>query len=143
MLTLTVADLLNAGRPEQVPADRNAALTRLEVAETHLVTAGALVAVDNDVAYTALYDAARKAIVAHMLANGLRTPARMGAHEAVGIYAQEAIPDPTGSMAQFQQMRRRRNKSEYDNLLLGRQDVEADLRHAANIVAAVKAEFAR
>jgi hypothetical protein len=142
MPTLTVADLLNAGRLEHVPADRTAALTRLQVAETHLVTAAALVGVDNDVAYTALYDAARKAIVAHMLANGLRAPARMGAHEAVGIYAKESIPDPAGSMTQFQQMRRRRNKSEYDNLLLGRQDVETDLRHATNIVAAVRADLA-
>ena len=142
MPTLTIADLLNAGRLEHVPADRTAALTRLQVAETHLVTAAALVTVDNDVAYTALYDAARKAIVAHMLANGLRAPARMGAHEAVGIYANESIPDPAGSMTQFQQMRRRRNKSEYDNLLLGRQDVETDLRHATNIVAAVRSELA-
>ena len=37
-------------------------------------------------------------------------------------------------------MRRRRNNSEYDNLLLSRQDIEADPRHATNIVAAVKAD---
>ena len=81
------------------------------------------------------------AIAAHMLANGLRAPARLGAHDAVGSYAEEVIPDPTGSITEFQRMRRRRNKGEYDNLVLGRQDVEVDLRHARNIVAAVKADL--
>jgi len=76
-----------------------------------------------------------------MLANGVRAQRRMGAHEAVGIYAEAAIPDPTGSITEFQRMRRRRNKSEYHNIVLGHQDVEADLNHATNIVAAVKADL--
>lgn len=141
MSKLAVADLLNVGRLERVPADRSAALSRLPKTDTHLATAAALIGIDNDMAYTALYDAARKAIAAHMLANGLRAPARTGAHEVVGIYAEEAIPDPTGSVTEFQKMRRRRNKSEYDNIVLGRQDVEADLHHASNIAAAVKADL--
>jgi len=98
--TPAVAALINAGHLERVHPDRAIALERLPKAETHLKTAATLVALDNDMAYTALYDAARKAIAAHMLANGLRAPAKTGAHEAVGIYAEEAIPDPTGSITE-------------------------------------------
>jgi hypothetical protein len=79
----TVADLLTAGRLEPVPADFATALARLARAEQHLATAAALAGRDNDVAYTSLYDAARKAVTAHLLANGLRVPARPGAHEVV------------------------------------------------------------
>jgi len=135
----TVADLVAAGRLERVPADAHLAGLRLATAEKHLATAAGLVGVDNDVAYTTLYDAARKAITAHMLANGLRAKATARAHEAVGVYAEERVMDPTGSIRGFQAIRRRRNKSEYQDLSLGELDVIADLAHAPNIVTAVKA----
>ncbi len=93
---------------------------------------------DAEIAYTALYDAARKAVTAHMLAEGLRVPSGQGAREAVGIYAIERISDATGSVAHYQRLRRTRNRSEYNDLVLGRAQLEADLRHATNIVAAVR-----
>lgn len=136
---LTVADLVRAGRLEVVPADRASALVRLARADQHLATAAALIGQDNEVAYGSLYDAARKAVTAHMLANGLRPPAKPGAHEAVGIYAVSRLTDATGSIGQFQRLRRRRNRSEYDDIIIGRQDVEVDLQHARDIVAAVRA----
>jgi hypothetical protein len=138
---LTVQQLLAAGRIEVVPTDVAAAQSRLITAQRHLVTAKSLVDVDTEMAYCALYDAARKAATAHMLANGFRAPAKPGAHETVGLYAAEKIADPSGSMGQFQRMRRRRNKAEYDDIVLGAQDVEADLVHARNIVNAVAAEL--
>lgn len=136
---LNVDDLLRSGRLEVVPADRAAALVRLARAEQHLDTAAALVGHDNEVAYGSLYDAARKAVTALMLANGFRVPAKPGAHEAVGIYAVNVLTDPSGSVSQFQRLRRRRNKSEYDDIIVGRQDVENDLHHARDVVAAVRA----
>jgi RecA/RadA recombinase len=136
---LNVDDLLRSGRLEVVPADRAAALVRLARAEQHLDTAAALVGHDNEVAYGSLYDAARKAVTALMLANGFRVPAKPGAHEAVGIYAVNVLTDPSGSVSQFQRLRRRRNKSEYDDIIVGRQDVENDLQHARDEVAAVRA----
>lgn len=36
-------------------------------------------------------------------------------------------------------MRRRRNKSEYDDLVVGRADLDADLEHAEAIIEAVRA----
>ncbi len=137
----TVADLVAAGRLERVPADSPLALQRLGTAEKHLATATGLVGTDNEVAYTTLYDAARKAITAHMLAHGLRAKATARAHEAVGIYAEERVIDPTGSIRAFQGIRRRRNKSEYEDMSLGEQDVLADLAHTRNIVAAVRADL--
>lgn len=122
-MTPTVAEMVRAGRLEAVPVDLATAASRLSRAEQHLATATALLGQDNEVAYGSLYDAARKAITAHMLAHGLRAPARPGAHETVGLYASERVPDPTGSVAQFQRMRRRRNKSEYDDMVVGTQDV--------------------
>lgn len=123
---LSVAELLRSGRLEVVPADRATAAVRLARAEQHLDTAAALIGHDNEVAYGSLYDAARRAVTAHMLANGLRAPAKPGAHEAVGIYAVIRLTDPSSSVLQ----RLRRNRSEYDDIIVGRQDVETDLQHA-------------
>jgi hypothetical protein len=134
-----IGELLDAGRLEIVPPDRVVAELRLERAAHHLTTAAALIAVDGEVAYTALYDAARKSVTAHMLTHGIRVRSGAGAHEVVGIYAIERIPDLTGGVAQYQRLRRTRNRSEWNDFVLGRAQIEADLRHATNIVAAVRA----
>lgn len=90
-------------------------------------------------AYAALYDAARKALTAHLLAHGLRASNRAGAHEAVGVYGASEVHDPTGSVGRFQAMRLRRNRSEYQDRPVGVQEVAADLVYARAIVAAVAA----
>lgn len=116
-----VGDLLAAGRLERVPADREAALIHLARAEQHLSTAAGLVGQDNEVAHGSLYDAARIVITAHVLAHGLRATARARAHETVGLHAVGRIVDGGGSVARFDRLRRRRNRSEYDDLVLGDQ----------------------
>lgn len=133
--------MLAIGRLEQVPADPATAQARLLRADQHLTTAAGLVGIDNDVAYTSLYDAARKAITAHMLAHGLRAPGKTGAHQAIGDYALERVPDPSGAVADFQRLRKRRNRSEYDDILIGYLDVAADLEVAKRIVAAVRTDL--
>ena len=93
-------------------------------------------------AYTALYDAARKAATAHMLARGIRASTRKpGAHEAVAIYLAEVVPDPRGSVGKFQRIRSKRNASEYRDLVVGEREIASDLVHATNIVAAVRADL--
>lgn len=136
-LPRAVAALITARRIEQVPADRPSALVRLARAEDKLDAARKIAAIDVEVAYVTGYDAMRIAVTAHMLAAGYRVRAIVGAHEAVGIYAEAVIATP--SAPEFQRMRRRRNKAEYDDIAIGRADLTADLAHAEAIIEAVRA----
>jgi len=141
-MALSVADLLAAGRLERIAPDRNAALVRIAKAEQHLATAQMLLGHDNEVAYTALYEAARKAATAHMLARGIRaSTSKPGAHEAVGIYLAESVPDPKASVGKFHRLRKRRNATEYRDLVIGEREIASDLVHATNIVAAVRGDL--
>ncbi len=123
-----VAALLNARRLEVVPADRATALLRLARAQEKFAAAEKIALFDIDIAYVTAYDAMRIAITAHMLASGYRVRAVNGAHEAVGLYAEATIQAP--SISEFQRIRRRRNKAEYDDIVIGRADLIADLDHA-------------
>ena len=141
-MALSVEALLVSGRLERVAPDQSAASLRITKAEQHLATAQMLLGRDNEVAYSALYDAARKAATAHMLAQGIRaSTSKPGAHEAVGIYLAEVVPDPTESVGKFQRMRSKRNATEYRDLVVGEQEITSDLIHATNIVAAVRADL--
>jgi hypothetical protein len=67
---------------------------------------------DPNGAYALLYDAARKAVDAHMLANGFRVQkSRLGTHEAIGQYAVATLrKDPDKRhIDSFDRMRRNRN----------------------------------
>jgi hypothetical protein len=79
----------------------------------------------------------RIAVTAHMLSLGYRVRAIAAAHEAVGIYAEAMIISP--STSEYQRMRRRHNKAEYDDITIGSADLAADLAHAAAIIRAVRA----
>ena len=120
-----VAALVTAGRLERVPADGPRALTRLTRAEEKLAAARKIAEIDVEVGYVTAYDATRIAVTAHLLANGYRVRPIEGAHEAVGVYAEALINSPSAS--EFQRMRRRRNKSEYDDITIGRADLTTDL----------------
>jgi HEPN domain len=140
-----VAGLRRTGRLQQVPEDRDAARARLTVAEQHLATASRLLAegMDLEIAYVALYDAARKAITAAMLAAGIRAANRAGAHEAVAIWAAEVLGPGCAAARRFDALRRRRNRSEYDDMVLSGTDVTVDLVVAVDIVAAAGRVIAR
>lgn len=125
-----------ARRLEAVPADRPTAITRLERAVEKLDAARAIVQIDVEIAYLTAYDATRIAVTAHMLANGYRARPIARAHEAVGDYAEAMLATP--SAAQFHALRRRRNKAEYDDIIVSRADFDADLVHAEAIIDAVK-----
>lgn len=131
-----VAGLLRTGRLQAVPADPGTARTRIAVADQHLATARRLLAEDLDleIAYVALYDAARKAVTAAMLAAGLRAANRAGSHEAVAIWCAETLGPRCPAARRFDALRRRRNRSEYDDLLLSGTDVAVDLDDALDIL---------
>jgi hypothetical protein len=136
----SIADLLSQGPLERIAADCDEAREILSTAEKHLLSAERLLSDDPAGAYQLLYDAARKATSADMLANGYRAKSdRPGAHAAVVLYAEEALRtsgDPE-ALQNFDRMRRSRNRTEYGPLAVGRAQVETDLGHARSIVRAV------
>ena len=139
----TVAQLLQDGRLEPVNADVAAAWERVEEAKRHLVSSASLAGSDGPLAYVALYDAARKAVAAHMLANGYRPANQVGAHQTVVLYAEAALAQSGAGPAvvAFDRMRRVRNRSEYGQSVIGAQVLATDLAHAQSIVVAVEADL--
>src|SRR5665647_2164839 len=92
-----VEDLLTEEHLEQVPANPDEAQYLLGRARAHLGTAAREVEADPEIAYDALYAAARKALTAVLRQQGLR-PTRAGGHEAV-IQATEAqLVPPLGAV---------------------------------------------
>lgn len=141
----SIAALLAEGRLAGVTPDTAEARQMLAQAEAHLRTAAAAAADDPAGAYQLLYDAARKAAAADMLANGYRVKAdRPGAHAAVVAYAQEALSGEAdeNALQNFDRMRRHRNRSEYGAATPTQRQVDADLAHARAIVNAVVTRLA-
>lgn len=132
--------LLEKGLLERVEHDPRAARELLGEADRHLTSAVRIAFDDPNGAYQLLYDAARKAIVAHMTAGGYRVvKGRPGAHETTGRYGSAALASAEAAMANFDRMRRNRNRSEYELRFFDLDEVAADLEHARAIVAAVAA----
>jgi hypothetical protein len=131
-----VTALITAQRLERVPADLPSAQARLSRAEDKLAAARKIAAIDIEIAFVTAYDATRIAVTAHMLSIGYRVRVVARAHEAVGTYAEAMLKTP--SAFEFQRMRRRRNKAEYDDIVIGQADLAADLGHAQAIIDAVR-----
>jgi hypothetical protein len=77
--------------------------------------------------------------VSDLIRDRLRTTVRPRAHEAVGLYALDALSssDRLASIEYFDRMRRKRNRTEYGVRTFGAAEIERDHRHSAAIVAAV------
>ena len=135
----TIQELLDKGRLEIIAADRVGAAAKLEEAKRHLQSAAVVADSDAEGAYSLLYDAARKAIDAHMLAHGYRaSKKKLGAHEATARYAAAAIGGDYATDAfSLDRMRRQRNRSEYDIWHISQPTLERDLEHAQRLVSAV------
>ena len=138
----TVDELLRDGRLERVTADTRGAWEWIEEAKRHLRSSEVLAGSDQSLAYVALYDAARKAVVAHMLANGYRATNQLGAHQAVVLYSEATLADRAQEhVAAFDRMRRLRNRSEYGHQVIGEQLLASDVVHARGVVAVVEADL--
>lgn len=129
--------LLAGGRLERVPPDQDAAASMLQESQRHLLSVVQIMDLDPTGAYSLLYDGARKAVAAHMLASGYRAaPNRPGAHAAVVAYAAVALED--GRLADivrgFDRMRRTRHRVEYESAIIGSAQIETDLKRAHEIV---------
>lgn len=135
--------LLDEGRIEAVEPDIGVAKNKLEEAKRHLASAAAIADDDPEGAYSLVYDAARKAVDAHMLANGYRaSKSKVGAHEATARYVEAVIGGAYAADARaFNRMRKQRNRTEYGNWHISSSTLDTDSVHAARIVEAVGASL--
>ncbi len=140
-----VARLVAEGRLGVVKADSKAARAKLDEAKRHLNSAAAIAGSDAEGAYSLLYDAARKAIDAHMLAHGYRASKRkLGAHEATAQYASAVVAGQyVEDAAALDRMRKQRNRAEYGSWHISEKTLASDLRHAKRLVNAVDELLAR
>lgn len=136
---MSIDDLVAARRLERVPADPAAARERLATCRRHLRSAGLIAEGDPDAAYALLYDAARKATAAHMLAAGLRARNAPGAHEATAQYAALALD--VAAAGELDRMRRFRNRIEYGTTRFSPAQVARDLAYATAIVECVESDL--
>jgi hypothetical protein len=130
--------LLDAGFLEVVAPHGEDALLRLGEAERHLASAEQIAGSDPNGAFQLAYDAARKAVTAHMLARGLRVTNQPGAHVTTGRYALIELGE---AFAPFDRMRRRRNRSEYGTSFVSQAEVATAIGDERAMVAAVRARL--
>ncbi|ROQ56049.1 HEPN domain-containing protein [Rathayibacter sp. PhB152] len=120
----TVDALLTARRMEQVPANREHAERLIEQARRHVLSAERVREDDLELAFSAAYDAARKALTAVFAIQGLR-PTSQGGHVAVSEAARAQFDPPMGRVVtRFEWMRRTRNAAEYPQI--GAPEIDVD-----------------
>jgi hypothetical protein len=139
MTEADVRRLLAEKKIRATPPDPETARVELDLARRHIGSAEKIMANDPTLAFTALYDAMRKAIVAHMRSRGYRVTRGAGVHAKTGEYALAAL-DQLGigdDLDEFDTLRDLRNQSEYDATRVDVADVREALKHVRAIVEAV------
>ncbi|WP_374928979.1 HEPN domain-containing protein [Kytococcus sedentarius] len=107
-----IASMLANRRLEQVQPNPDHALSVLDMARRHVRTAEMLAdTADVEMAFTAAYDGARKALTAVLALEGLRVRPVGGAHRNTGIAAAQFVTDE--ALGEFDWMRQVRNATEY------------------------------
>jgi hypothetical protein len=98
---------------------------------------------DLTLAFTALYDAIRKAIAAHMRSRGDRVTRGAGAHAKTGEYALGALDhlDIGAHLDEFDALRDLRDQSEYEALHVDVAEAHEALEHARAIVEAIAGDL--
>jgi hypothetical protein len=139
MTEADVRRLLAEKKIRTVRPDPETAHIELDVARRHIASAEKIMDDDATLAFTALYDAIRKAIAAHMRSRGYRVARGPGAHAKTGEYALAALDhlDIEAHLDEFDTLRDLRNQSEYEALSVGVEDVREAVEHATAIVDAV------
>lgn len=139
MTSKAVRVLLAEGRIEKVTRNQGQAGRMLRSCLQHLETADQRAGADPSGSYALLYDAARKAVAAHMLCNGLRVTNRPGSHAAVVAYAETEFGTVVADehLAHLDRMRRTRHDTEYEERPMTEREVRNDLVHARVIVQAI------
>jgi hypothetical protein len=139
MAEADVQRLLAEKKIRTVSPDPETAQAEIDVARRHIASAEKIMADDSTLAFTALYDAVRKAIAAHMRSRGYRVTRGPGGHAKTGAYALAALDhlDIGSHLDEFDALRDRRNQSEYDALQVDVEEVREALEHVSAIVEAI------
>jgi len=121
-----------------VPANEPKAAHLLAKARAYLRTAVAVADDYREIAYDALYAAARKALTALLVQQGLRAT-RAGGHEVTIEAVTAQLVPPLGDVLRpFRRLKRRRGQGDYAGAedQIHAEDIEADLPAAEAIVGA-------
>ena len=95
-------------------------------------------AIDEETAYQAAYQAMLKASLALMLSYGQRPRVQLGHHIAIIEFAQKHLdPKRAGTFDLFDRMRRKRNDAFYDIALISEVEAEDAVRAAESYIKAV------
>jgi hypothetical protein len=132
-----VDDLLARGRLTRVTPNRDLAGTLLDQASAHITSAAAIVEADPSGAFVLAYDAARKALTAILVNQGLRAGGD-GAHAVLLDVVRAQLDPPLGAVFRpFAWMRPLRNHTEYpstDHPTATADDVREALPAATTII---------
>ncbi|MBX9470484.1 HEPN domain-containing protein [Microcella sp.] len=131
--TAVIDQLLNRGELERVTPNPEFALASLDLCDTHIATAQSSLSSDPVAAVAVAYDAARKALVALLLAQGLR-PTHRGGHIAVTDAASAQLDPPNRIGRQVDRIRRLRNDNEYPDAGAP----QASMENAADAIAVAR-----
>ena len=135
--------LIESDVVQPVEVDGDAALRDLAAAHAHLASARLIADSDPTGAFVMSYDATRKAIAAHMRAQGLRVRKGPGEHERTARYASAALdPDISEHLDALDGMRRLRHQSEYGARLIRPDELAVSLGHAEAMVDSVQRDLA-
>lgn len=110
-----IDQLLSKGELERVAPNPEFAVATLALCDKHIATAQSSLESDPVAAVAVAYDAARKALVALLLAQGLR-PTHRGGHIAVTDAASAQLDPPSRIGRQVDRIRRLRNNNEYPDV---------------------------
>jgi len=142
MTSTIVQELILEGRLDRLAPNPKQSSRMLRSCTQHLETADERAGADPSGCYALLYDAARKAVAAHMLFHGIRPTSRPGAHAAVVMYAEAELSDIGGDhVANLDRMRRTRNDTEYEERPISEPEVRNDLEHARSLVQSIIKEL--
>lgn len=143
MTEADVQRLLEEKKIRTVAPDPETARAEIDVARRHIASAEKIMADDSTLAFTALYDAMRKAIAAHMRSRGYRVTRGPGAHAKTGEYALAALDHlEIGShLDEFDALRDLRNQSEYEAHHVDVDEVREALEHVRAIVEAIAGDL--
>jgi HEPN domain len=122
-------------RVEKIPADVATARALADQARSHLASARAS-GVDAESAYGLAYQAALKALIAALLAAGLRVTAGAGGHVVIITEAKPLVDVPGETFDRLDRMRRTRHQLFYELDEVTASELDAGLAHADAIVAA-------